>query len=138
MVFLALTPEDFEILARVMDSVTDERYMEAASADARIMAAVGRVDFNVGEPIASEKVAREFLVERSVPAPAPRKIVVRYSAIDRYRKNYRYSTLEGAAKRVRELLGDYFDIGSSYAVSGDGVGKVTLEGATFAELGFEG
>jgi hypothetical protein len=62
------------------------------------------------------------------------RIVVRYSTIDRYGKTWRYSTRKGAAKKVRELLGKHFDIGSNYAVSGDGIGKVVLDGATFAEL----
>lgn len=73
----------------------------------------------------------------SESAQAPREIVVRYRSIDGCSKSFRYSTVEGAAKKVRSMLGEYFDIGSGYAVSGDGVATVTVRGASFAELGFE-
>jgi hypothetical protein len=65
-----------------------------------------------------------------------RAIKVRYSSVDGFRKTYTYATVEGAKKKMADLLGQYYDIGPSYAVSGDGIGKVQLEGATFEELGY--
>lgn len=70
------------------------------------------------------------------PAPASENIVnIYYVAVDGYRKSWSY-TKDGAAAKIRRLLGSNYDLGLGYAVSGDGVGRVTIEGATFEELGF--
>ena len=88
----------------------------------------------IGEHILAIKAARAVLRPKST-----RTIKMRYSTIDRYSKSATFKTVEGARKFAKKYLGDYFDIGYSYAVSGDGVGKVTIvSGATWAELGFTG
>jgi hypothetical protein len=61
-------------------------------------------------------------------------IHVRYSAIDGYRDRRSYKTLAAARRYAVERVGEHPEFGSHYAVSGDGVGKVTVEGCSLAEL----
>jgi hypothetical protein len=61
-------------------------------------------------------------------------IKVTYSSIDRYRVSRVYKTLERARKFAQDWVGKHPEIGSHYAVSGDGIGKVTVVGATLREL----
>ncbi len=65
-----------------------------------------------------------------------RDIRVRYSSIDRCYINRRFRTLEGARRFAVRYVGETPDIGYTfnYAVSADGIGKVTVSGATLAEL----
>jgi hypothetical protein len=64
------------------------------------------------------------------------EITVRYSSVDSYGKaiTRKFKTMKGASKFARKWVGDYPDLGSTYAVSFDGVGKVTVEGCTIKEL----
>ena len=62
------------------------------------------------------------------------EIKVRYSSVDGYRESRKFKSAAGAGKYARKLVGDHPDIGSHYAVSSDGIGKVEIEGASFAEL----
>lgn len=57
-----------------------------------------------------------------------------YRSIDGYRVARSFKTLKGARAFAHKWVGETPEIGSSYAISGDGVGKVTLEGCTFAEV----
>ena len=61
-------------------------------------------------------------------------ITVRYSSIDRFKKHYTFKTLKGASAWARKWVGDHPDLGSDYAISDDGVGKITVSGATLAEI----
>jgi hypothetical protein len=61
-------------------------------------------------------------------------IKVRYSSVDRFSKTRSFKTIEGARKFAHAWVGRHPEIGSSYAVSGDGIGKVTAVGVTLAEL----
>lgn len=65
-----------------------------------------------------------------------RDIRVRYSTIDRYYESRRFKTLEGARRYAARWIGETPDIGYSfgYAVSADGIGKITVDGATLDEL----
>lgn len=76
-------------------------------------------------------------------APARRKarnnstksdITIRLKAIDGYSATRKFKTLEGARKFAREMLGQHYDIGSGYAVSGSGTLTLRAEGATLEEL----
>lgn len=71
------------------------------------------------------------LVEEPAPAVA---ITVRYNAIDGYSKTGRFKTLAGARRFAQQYVGEHPDMGSGYAVSFDGVGKVTVRGASLAAL----
>jgi hypothetical protein len=62
------------------------------------------------------------------------KIKVRYSSIDHFRQTRTFKTLEGARKYAADRVGDNPDMGSHYAVSFDGIGKITVEGCTLQEL----
>lgn len=62
-------------------------------------------------------------------------IAVTYNSIDCYRGTRRvFKTLEGARKFAQKWVGEAPEMGSYYAVSGDGVGKVTCEGCTLYDL----
>ena len=71
------------------------------------------------------------------PAPAPKtagEIKVIYNAIDGARDTREFKTLSGAKVFAHKAIGPHPEIGSTYAVSGDGVGKIEVFGATLAEL----
>lgn len=62
------------------------------------------------------------------------KIVVRYRGIDRYSKRGVFKTLAGAQRFAQKWVGETPELGSFYAVSGDGVGKVTCDGCALVDL----
>lgn len=65
----------------------------------------------------------------------PRNIKVRYSSVDGGGAPARtFKTLKGAQKFAHQWVGAHPEIGSTYAVSGDGIGKVTVSGASLREL----
>jgi hypothetical protein len=62
-------------------------------------------------------------------------IKLRYTSIDRSRTTRTFETLEGAQKWAQSWVGSSCDIGSSYAISFDGVGKIeVVSGTTLREL----
>ena len=61
-------------------------------------------------------------------------IKVTYSTIDRFRKVARFVKIENARAFAHKWVGPHPEIGSGYVVSGDGIGKIQVEGATLAEL----
>ncbi len=62
------------------------------------------------------------------------EIKVRYSTIDRFTETRKFKTLDGARKFAQNWIGRHPEIGGHYAVSGDGIGKITVSGATLADL----
>jgi hypothetical protein len=67
-------------------------------------------------------------------AAAGAVIRVTYASIDGVRETRRYKTLKGAQKFAHYLIGAHPELGSFYAVSGDGVGRITCAGCTLREL----
>ena len=62
-------------------------------------------------------------------------IKLRYSAVDGFSKLKTFKSLKGARKYAIEMLGKYPSFGSYYAVSDDGVGKITvIDGVGLREL----
>lgn len=61
-------------------------------------------------------------------------VTIYYTAVDGFAKRKDYKTLGGAQKYAHSMIGKHPEIGSGYAVSGDGVGKIAVRGATLAEL----
>jgi hypothetical protein len=61
-------------------------------------------------------------------------IKVRYSSVDGYRSTRPFKTLKGARKFAQARVGKNPEMGSTYAVSGDGIGKIQVEGAKLSEL----
>jgi hypothetical protein len=61
-------------------------------------------------------------------------IIVTYSSIDGCKKTKTYQTLAGAQKFAQYWVGETPDLGSFYAVSFDGVGKVTCSGCPLIDL----
>ena len=65
------------------------------------------------------------------------QIIVFYKSVDSYGRRTRrgYKTIEGARKWAQEMVGDAPEIGSRYAVSHDGIGKITCgAGCTLRDL----
>lgn len=65
-------------------------------------------------------------------------ITVRYSSIDGFAKRRTFKTLKAARAFAVKYVGEHPDFGTSmappYAVSFDGIGKVTVTGCTLDEL----
>ena len=61
-------------------------------------------------------------------------ITVIYTSVDGARKKRTFKTLKGAQKFAQNWVGERPEIGQWYAVSGDGIGKVTVEGVTLHTL----
>lgn len=62
-------------------------------------------------------------------------IVLCYQSCDGCSKKHTFKTLKGARKYAQEYVGEHPDIGSSYAVSYDGIGTISIiSGTTLAEL----
>lgn len=63
-------------------------------------------------------------------------IKVTYSTLDRFRKTRSFKTLAGAQKFAQHWVGQTPEVSTSwgYAVSGDGMGKVTVRGANILDL----
>ena len=62
------------------------------------------------------------------------EIIVKYKSIDRCSRNRKFKTLEGAQKFAHKMVGETPEFGGFYVISGDGVGKITCEGCSFADL----
>lgn len=65
------------------------------------------------------------------------EITVSYRAVDGYRCTRTFSTVAAARRFAVERVGEHPELGSHYAVRSDGVGRVTVRGATLAQL-FQG
>ena len=57
-------------------------------------------------------------------------IKVKYTSVDRYRSTRTFKTLKGARKFAQDRIGKNPDIGSYYAVSFDGIGKIEVSVGT--------
>jgi len=61
-------------------------------------------------------------------------IVVTYDSIDGVRKRQKYWSLKEARAFAVKWVGENAEFGTGYAVSQDGIGKVTVQGCTLQEL----
>lgn len=61
-------------------------------------------------------------------------IKVTYSSIDGFRQSRSFKTLTAARRFAVKWVGEAPELGSHYAVSFDGVGKITVQGVTLAAL----
>ena len=52
------------------------------------------------------------------------RITIRYSAVDGYRETRHFKTLQGAQRYADKMLG-IPEFGAYYAISNDGIGKIT-------------
>jgi hypothetical protein len=52
------------------------------------------------------------------------RITIKYAAIDGYRETRHFKTLIGAQRYANKMLG-IPEFGNHYAISGDGIGKIT-------------
>jgi len=65
---------------------------------------------------------------------AAKRITVHYDAVDGYHEKRSYSTVEKARNYAWKWVGKHPEVGFGYAVSTDGVGKVSVDGITIEEL----
>jgi len=56
-------------------------------------------------------------------------ITVKYSSVDGGRLSRSFKSLKGARAFAQKMVGKHPEMGSSYAVSGDGIGKIEAYGA---------
>lgn len=62
-------------------------------------------------------------------------IFLRYRSIDGVNQRKQFTTLKGAREFAHKMIGPHPDLGASYAVSNDGIGKIIpIEGASLADL----
>jgi len=61
-------------------------------------------------------------------------IKVQYRAVDGAAETRKFKTLAGAQAYAAKMIGDTPEMGSRYAVSGDGIGRVMVDGANLADL----
>jgi len=61
-------------------------------------------------------------------------IKIRYRASDGYSQTRKYKTLKGAQRYAQEMVGETPEMGTGYAVSGDGIGTIRVSGTTLKEL----
>ena len=61
-------------------------------------------------------------------------IKVKYSSVDGGGQSRSYKSLKGARKFAQSWVGKNPELGSSYAISGDGIGKIQVEGCALKEL----
>lgn len=61
-------------------------------------------------------------------------IRVKYSSVDGYSVRRSFKTLVGAQKFAQKYVGEHPDMGSYYAVSFDGIGKIEVDGVKLSDL----
>jgi hypothetical protein len=61
-------------------------------------------------------------------------IKVRYSSVDCFTETQTFDSIAAASEYARHWIGNHPEIGSRYAVSDDGIGKIEVEGATLRAL----
>jgi len=66
--------------------------------------------------------------------PFQDRVAVIYHSVDGVRIRKWFKTMTGARKFAARMVGEHPEIGMTYAVSGDGVGKVMVRGASLDEL----
>jgi hypothetical protein len=68
----------------------------------------------------------------AVSPPKPYTLI--YSSVDGVRKTHHFASLDNLRRKARYYVGDHPDLGSNYAVSFDGVGKVVVRGASLQHV----
>lgn len=62
------------------------------------------------------------------------KIKITYLAVDGFTKEATFTDLGDAQRYAQYHMGKYYERAGSYAISGDGVSKIMVEGATINKL----
>jgi hypothetical protein len=62
------------------------------------------------------------------------EIKIGYRACDGFGKSKTFKTLAGAQRYAQRMIGRHPEIGCGYAVSGDGIGTIRVQGATLADI----
>lgn len=75
-----------------------------------------------------------WLTRYKLPAGERLEIAVRYSSIDNYSETRKFKTIDGARAYACKWIGPHPTLGTYYAVSDDGVGKITAAGIALSDL----
>ena len=62
------------------------------------------------------------------------RIRVSYRSFDRFNQSRTFRTLAGAQRFAQKWVGECPEHGNHYAISGDGVGRVTVAGCALLDL----
>lgn len=62
------------------------------------------------------------------------RIKIRYSTVDRHSETRAFDSIEPAREFAQYRVGRYPEMGRGYAISGDGIGKIEVIGASLATL----
>ncbi len=57
-------------------------------------------------------------------------IKVRYSSVDRHSETRVFDSIDAAREFAQYWVGRHPEMGGSYAISGDGIGKIEVRGTT--------
>jgi len=82
--------------------------------------------FTAAQAVLDGKKAKRIVTKRNVH--------VSYSSIDNFHRTRSFKTLENAQNFAQKWIGETPEFGTGYAISDDGIGKITVNGATIAEL----
>lgn len=66
--------------------------------------------------------------------PTETTFTVRYSTVDQVCETKRFTTIEAAREYAQRWIGRFPEIGWSYAISDDGIGKIEVRVARLADL----
>ena len=61
-------------------------------------------------------------------------VKITYRSVDGFSKYGRFKTLKGARRFAHKWVGEHPEIGFNYAVSFDGIGKITVSGCSLQDL----
>lgn len=61
-------------------------------------------------------------------------IYICYSSVDGYVEERKYKSLGAAQQFAQKWVGETPELGTYYAISGDGIGKITVEGIELKHL----
>ncbi|MDD2878361.1 MAG: hypothetical protein PHT60_13890 [Acidiphilium sp.] len=62
------------------------------------------------------------------------RIRVRYSSVDGHNKTRKFDSIDAAREFAQYWVGRHPEMGRTYAISGDGIGKIEVTGTTLATL----
>lgn len=62
------------------------------------------------------------------------KIRTIYTSVDGYREAKTHLTINAARNWAARWVGQTPEVGTTYAIAGDGIGKITVQGCTIQEL----
>jgi hypothetical protein len=63
-----------------------------------------------------------------------RKITIYYESVDGFKKTAEFTDIRDARTYAQEWMGKHCDVTHNYAISGDGIGRIMVDGISLADL----